>query len=188
MGRKTRNQTEFKYGHKYGYMYCTFESLIEPDLDGISDTTAYPYDTREIVEYSLMRDALEEQLDTLLPREALILRLRFFDELTLKQIGEICKVTPERIREIEAKALRKLRYPSRAKKLYPYLPEENQIYQSMLEEQDKQDVIRLKEYEDRCQRAEEHREFVRKYDKRNKITGQDYISGAWDGWRFVGCQ
>lgn len=70
---------------------------------------------------SMGRNALLNALDSLTPREADVIRLRTgFDDnrpLTLEDVGAIYGVTRERIRQIEAKALRKLRHPSRAKKL-----------------------------------------------------------------------
>ena len=64
-------------------------------------------------------------LDTLTPREEKVLRLRFgLDDgrpRTLEEVGRQFQVTRERIRQIEAKALRKLRHPSRSKKLKDYL-------------------------------------------------------------------
>ncbi|MDI6893523.1 MAG: RNA polymerase sigma factor RpoD [Bacillota bacterium] len=75
--------------------------------------------------YLLLREQLGEVLDTLTPRERDVLRLRFgLDDgrpRTLEEVGQIFKVTRERIRQIEAKALRKLRHPSRSKKLKDFL-------------------------------------------------------------------
>lgn len=66
-----------------------------------------------------------EVLDTLTPREEMVIRLRFgLDDgktRTLEEVGRVFKVTRERIRQIEAKALRKLRQPSRSKKLRDFL-------------------------------------------------------------------
>lgn len=68
---------------------------------------------------------LEGVLDTLTPREEKVLRLRFgLDDgrsRTLEEVGQVFGVTRERIRQIEAKALRKLRHPSRSKKLKDFL-------------------------------------------------------------------
>ncbi|MBP0980655.1 MAG: RNA polymerase sigma factor RpoD, partial [Oscillospiraceae bacterium] len=73
----------------------------------------------------LLREQLSEVLHTLTPREEKVLRLRFGLEdgrsRTLKEVGKEFKVTRERIRQIEAKALRKLRHPSRSKKLRDFL-------------------------------------------------------------------
>jgi len=73
----------------------------------------------------LLKDHLEEVLKTLSDREAKVLRLRFGLEgdkqMTLEEVGKVFGVTRERIRQIEAKALRKLKHPSRRKKLQDYL-------------------------------------------------------------------
>ena len=75
--------------------------------------------------YTLLREQLTEVLDTLSEREQKVLRLRFgLDDgrpRTLEEVGRDFNVTRERIRQIEAKALRKLRHPSRSKKLKDYL-------------------------------------------------------------------
>ena len=75
--------------------------------------------------YTLLREQLEEVMKTLTPREAKVLRLRFgLDDgkaRTLEEVGKEFDVTRERIRQIEAKALRKLRHPSRSKKLRDYM-------------------------------------------------------------------
>ena len=75
--------------------------------------------------YTLLREQLEEVMSTLTPREAKVLKLRFGLEdgksRTLEEVGSQFNVTRERIRQIEAKALRKLRHPSRSKKLRDYM-------------------------------------------------------------------
>ena len=75
--------------------------------------------------YTLLREQLMEVLDTLTEREQKVLRLRFgLDDgrpRTLEEVGRDFNVTRERIRQIEAKALRKLRHPSRSRKLKDYL-------------------------------------------------------------------
>ena len=81
----------------------------------------------EAASFTLLKEQLEEVLDTLTPREEKVLRLRFgLDDgraRTLEEVGKNFGVTRERIRQIEAKALRKLRHPSRAKRLRDYLDE-----------------------------------------------------------------
>ena len=79
----------------------------------------------ETASYTLLREQLNDVLRTLTPREAQVLRLRFGLEdgrqRTLEEVGKQFNITRERIRQIEAKALRKLRHPSRSKLLKDYL-------------------------------------------------------------------
>ncbi|NLW46412.1 MAG: RNA polymerase sigma factor RpoD [Firmicutes bacterium] len=79
----------------------------------------------EAASFRLLKEQLEDVLYTLTPREEKVLRLRFgLDDgraRTLEEVGQIFNVTRERIRQIEAKALRKLRHPSRSKKLKDFL-------------------------------------------------------------------
>ena len=86
------------------------------------DDSPAPQDS---VAYTLLKEQLEEVMSTLTPREAKVLKLRFGLEdgkaRTLEEVGKEFKVTRERIRQIEAKALRKLRHPSRSKKLKDYM-------------------------------------------------------------------
>ena len=69
----------------------------------------------------MLKEQLSDVLSTLTPREEKVIRLRFgLDDgrpRTLEEVGDVFEVTRERIRQIEAKALRKLRHPSRSKKL-----------------------------------------------------------------------
>ena len=80
---------------------------------------------QDAASYTMLREQLEEVMKTLTPREAKVLRLRFgLDDgkaRTLEEVGKQFNVTRERIRQIEAKALRKLRHPSRSKKLKDFL-------------------------------------------------------------------
>ena len=79
----------------------------------------------EAASYTLLREQLEEVLTTLTPREEQVLRMRFGltdgKAHTLEEVGKQFDVTRERIRQIESKALRKLRHPSRSKKLRDFL-------------------------------------------------------------------
>jgi len=79
----------------------------------------------EAAAFSMLKEQLIEVLDTLTPREQKVLKLRFGLEdgraRTLEEVGKKFDVTRERIRQIEAKALRKLKHPSRSKKLKDYL-------------------------------------------------------------------
>ena len=86
------------------------------------DNVPYP---SEAAAFTLLKEQLNEVLDTLTDREQKVLRLRFgLDDgraRTLEEVGREFDVTRERIRQIEAKALRKLRHPTRSKKLKDYL-------------------------------------------------------------------
>jgi len=79
----------------------------------------------EAAAYTMLKEQLNDVLDTLTPREEKVLRLRFgLDDgrsRTLEEVGKEFNVTRERIRQIEAKALRKLRHPSRSKKLKDFM-------------------------------------------------------------------
>ena len=79
----------------------------------------------EAASASILREVLERQLHTLTPREEHVIKLRFglYDgrTRTLEEVGKEFDITRERIRQIEAKALRKLRHPSRSKRLRDYL-------------------------------------------------------------------
>ncbi len=91
--------------------------------DFIPDTDAPA--PAEAAAFSMLKEQLIEVLDTLTPREQKVLKLRFgLDDgraRTLEEVGRRFDVTRERIRQIEAKALRKLKHPSRSKKLKDYL-------------------------------------------------------------------
>ncbi|MBE5744708.1 MAG: RNA polymerase sigma factor RpoD [Clostridiales bacterium] len=86
------------------------------------EKTTTPSDS---VAFTMLKEQLLNVLDTLTPREQKVLRLRYgIDDgksRTLEEVGRVFNVTRERIRQIEAKALRKLRHPSRSKKLKDYL-------------------------------------------------------------------
>ena len=85
----------------------------------------YAPSPQDLASYTLLKEQLEDVLQTLTPREAMVLKLRFGLEdgkpRTLEEVGRRFAVTRERIRQIEAKALRKLRHPSRSKKLKDYM-------------------------------------------------------------------
>ncbi|SPV06458.1 RNA polymerase sigma factor RpoD [Burkholderia cenocepacia] len=91
--------------------------------DFIEDTNAVA--PADAALHASMRDVVKDVLDSLTPREAKVLRMRFGIEMstdhTLEEVGKQFDVTRERIRQIEAKALRKLRHPSRSDKLKSFL-------------------------------------------------------------------
>lgn len=75
--------------------------------------------------FSDLKEQLDKVLATLTPREEKVIRMRFGigekQDYTLEEVGQVFEVTRERIRQIEAKALKKLRHPVRARKIYPFL-------------------------------------------------------------------
>src|SRR3990172_7242607 len=91
--------------------------------DFIEDRTALA--PADVASYKLLKEQIDEVLSTLSPRERRVLQLRFgLDDgraRTLEEVGKEFGVTRERIRQIEAKALRKLRHPSRSRRLKDYL-------------------------------------------------------------------
>lgn len=91
--------------------------------DFIEDTSAVS--PMEVAETNMLKDELNKVLDTLNPREAMVLILRYGlrdnKPRTLEEVGKVFNVTRERIRQIEAKALRRLKNPTRSKKLRDFL-------------------------------------------------------------------
>ncbi len=98
------------------------EDMDTPLADFIADEEET---VDEKISFVLLKEQLDEVLSTLTPREGEVLRLRFGledgHERTLEEVGKIFNVTRERIRQIEAKALRKLRHPARSKNLKEFL-------------------------------------------------------------------
>lgn len=93
------------------------ESQMRFSIDLIEATTDEPF---EIVERKVLREDLEKLLESFTPREQEIIRLRFgFDGMpqTLEEVGQLFNITRERVRQIENKCIRRLRHPSKAKKI-----------------------------------------------------------------------
>ncbi len=80
---------------------------------------------QDSVIFNDLKEQLDKVLATLSPREEKVIRMRFGigekQDYTLEEVGQVFEVTRERIRQIEAKALKKLKHPTRAKKIYPFL-------------------------------------------------------------------
>jgi HJR/Mrr/RecB family endonuclease len=85
-----------------------------------------------LADYKKLQDQTRELLKTLTPQEELVLRMRFGLGHTLEEIARSSNVTREQVRHIESKALRKLRHPSRARKLFPGLDEAGEIVEATL--------------------------------------------------------
>lgn len=109
----------------YQFIRVTSLDLPVGEDEDVTLGEMIPYEgemsVEDVVTQQMIREQLEEALDTLTPREEKVLRLRFgLDdgrERTLEEVGQNFGVTRERIRQIEAKAFRKLRHPSRSRKI-----------------------------------------------------------------------
>jgi len=110
--------------------------------DFIEDKTAE--NPSDMTSYSLLKDKLSDVLSSLTERERKVLELRFGlgdgYSRTLEEVGKQFKVTRERIRQIEAKALRKMRHPTRIRQLHGFLDIEEQQQQQQLQQQQQQPV------------------------------------------------
>lgn len=95
----------------------TNEEIPIIPIEDLNFDTIYNID--KTIEYDILKEILPNIIEeTLTPREQLVLKLRFDDELTYKQIGDVIGTSCTRPMQIEDKALRKLRHPSRGRKLF----------------------------------------------------------------------
>ena len=123
------SEKEIRYLLNLGDLYLNTTSLNvlvgEDEQTELEEFIPSDILVEDIVEQTFLRESLEGVLSTLTPREEKILRLRFgLDdgvERTLEDVGKVFNVTRERIRQIENKALRKLRHPSRTKYIRDFL-------------------------------------------------------------------
>lgn len=109
----------------YNYGYPHDEDLPELPVGSVYGNEEPPPDPDEVVARNEMCMLVREMLDTLTPREAKVLRMRYGIEtgadLTLEEVGNRFAVTRERIRQIEAKAMRKLKHPQRRDVLVQFI-------------------------------------------------------------------
>jgi len=95
--------------------------MTADEVETLMLSSSGSHDPEKLLSDSQSAQAIKDLLDTLSPRESKILQLRYgmdCDTHTYEEIGKVFEVTKDRIRQIEAKALRKMRHPSRAEKLY----------------------------------------------------------------------
>lgn len=117
----------FAYTQLFGHKELDAAPVTEEDLDTerlslfkIDNVEALNDNLDEIIERKALRETLDKLLETFTPREQEIIRLRFgFDGMpqTLEEVGQFFNITRERVRQIENKCIRRLRHPSKAKKI-----------------------------------------------------------------------
>ena len=117
----------FAYTQLFGHIELDAAPVTEEDLDTerlslfkIDNVEALNDNLDEIIERKALRETLDKLLETFTPREQEIIRLRFgFDGMpqTLEEVGQFFNITRERVRQIENKCIRRLRHPSKAKKI-----------------------------------------------------------------------
>ncbi len=100
--------------------------------DFVPDGTDLEEDVTERMAAEQMRRVLWELVDSLEGQQPEVIRCRYQQNMKLDEIGQVCGMNRERVRQIEAKALRKLRNPARSKHLRPFLPEADRIYSDAL--------------------------------------------------------
>lgn len=120
---KRKKSKQWPELQRKGYWYCTLDSFIQEDFDHETLNLADPHNFLDDLDWKFFREGLKAVLSTLTLRENRVITARFFDELTLDQTGKIYGISRERVRQIEAKALRKLRQPTRSNYLRNYLLE-----------------------------------------------------------------
>jgi len=85
-----------------------------------SERDFYPPKQYEEIDAHLLSETIEELLNTLTLREKIVIECRIFNKMTLQKTGELYHVSRERVRQIQSRALKKLRHPHRAKKLISF--------------------------------------------------------------------
>ena len=139
------------YKFKWNGSFHIFHEKVLHDFPDIRNKEVMEYenlieayaclpDPREEVEKTLLKDVLNEALDTLCSREKIVLEMRFYEDKTYDEIGKRFNVTRERIRQIEAKALRKMRHPTRAKQLFWFLDNWEKIEAEYKEQERKRQI------------------------------------------------
>ena len=98
----------FKHNKMRGKFFAKYKKEPFESFETLENT----YEMPEVLNYEV-KNAITQALLTLTPKEERVIRERFFHGKTLEEVGQVYSVTIERMRQIEAKALRKLKHPSR---------------------------------------------------------------------------
>jgi len=99
----------FKHNKMRANLFAKYKKEPFESFETIEDT----YEMPEVLDFEI-KNAINQVLSTLTPREERVIRERFFNNKTLEEVGQIFSVTRESIRKNEARALRKMKHPSRA--------------------------------------------------------------------------
>lgn len=162
------SEKEIRYLLNLGDLYLNTTSLNvlvgEDEQTELEEFIPSDILVEDIVEQTFLRESLEGVLSTLTPREEKILRLRFgLDdgvERTLEDVGKVFNVTRERIRQIENKALRKLRHPSRTKYIRDFLGSQTKGSPSKKQEKSVQAAKSVQQEINQTQRPKETYDYV----------------------------
>ena len=111
-----------RMNNKINRLYLKYKKINSCNSHKISKNECV--DVYDIIYDHDIHNMIEDALKTLTERESRILQLYFFDELTLKQIGEYESICKDRVRQIVYRSLRKLRYPRHTRKLISYIHED----------------------------------------------------------------
>jgi hypothetical protein len=147
-------------------------------------------DFRDAIDRQFIYEELDNQIATLFDREQMVLCLRFWSKLTLKDAGEIVCVQRERVRQIESKVIRKMRHPSRSKKISIMLSD-----LTVKEYEERQAAIKKKEeLEEKLaneKRQREHKEWIlrRKIKRQFPHGPPEFLSLEYtsEGKPYIGC-
>lgn len=156
------------YGMKWPRLARNVDAGSASRLIGPSNPLAIEPNQQRVIEANETAEAVGSVLDTLTPRESKLLRLRFgigTDEQTLDEVGRELGVTRERVRQIELKAMRKLRHPSRARRLLTLISsisEREEARKKLREQAQKDEAQRLLEYRAKKESDERRREDEKK--------------------------
>ena len=101
-----------------------FAKYKSEDMDSLDDVDL-TVNSDDHIEQLELSNTIRDVLLTLTPREERVIRDRFFNNKTLEEVGHFFTITRTRVRQIEAKALRKLRHPSRSRKLRSFLDKDS---------------------------------------------------------------
>lgn len=124
----------------------------------IADEIVDPYNVHEEVDKRLLVETMKRVLDAITERERKVIEMRVYNGCTLEEVGRKFHVTRERIRQIEAKAIRKLRHPTRSKQLIEFIPNlKEKLEEEERQREKKEEKRRQKNREYYRKRAEEQR-------------------------------